>query len=230
MIKYKKKWYGHFLFFFLREKLKCKLTHSSFRDFETGPAKTLTFSFTSGADLKWKILLMEDCFDFHFPIIHCNGLDVETDLQFKWNLVKEHYAFRIFCSMVPHLKKTSQKKKLREHVLSLQVLKDVHWHFSQGQGVNYIRQWRQCYRCQDMLWDVLYYHSLTVIKCTYICRKLHKHLLHLAHSNNHSFHFHTVKLTLFYPYFYIFFCTGVFPFMSDGESWIFLVTWSKRKF
>ena len=52
MIKYKKKWYGHFLFFFLREKLKCKLTHSSFRDFETGPAKTLTFSFTSGADLK----------------------------------------------------------------------------------------------------------------------------------------------------------------------------------
>lgn len=26
---------------------------------------------------------MEDCFDSQFPIIHSNGFDVETDLQFK---------------------------------------------------------------------------------------------------------------------------------------------------
>lgn len=135
---------------FLREKWKCKLTHSSFRDFQTGPAKTFTFSSTSEADLKWKILLMEDCFDFHFPIIHYNGLVAETDLQVKWNLVKEHYAFRKFCSTVPHLKRLD-RKKLKEHVLSLKVLKSIHWPFSQGQGANAIKQWRQHYRCQDML-------------------------------------------------------------------------------
>lgn len=48
-----------------------------------GIITALTFISTSRIDLMWKILLMEVCFDFHFPIIHSNGFDVETDLQFK---------------------------------------------------------------------------------------------------------------------------------------------------
>lgn len=43
--------------------------------FQTRPSKSATFPSTPRASLMWKLLVMEECFNLHFPITHTNGTE-----------------------------------------------------------------------------------------------------------------------------------------------------------